>query len=233
MNTPFNRLRFIVAAALLFLAAQRLSLAGSATWATNPTSGDWNSAANWTPNTVPNGTSDVATFGASNVTNVINSDVIVSLDSLVFNSSASQYTITAMDNIALLGTGIVNGSGVMQSFVAGLFIFNNSSTAGNMVNFTTVGGNFFFNNSSSAGSGSFDLTNGDLQAHMFFNDSSTAGDATINASADAVIEFLDSSTGGNATLNLISAAFVLFEGSNNAEHMTGTCIGGNQQFDSE
>ena len=49
----------------------------------------------------------------------------------------------------------------------------------------------------------------------------------------AVIEFLDSSTGGNATLNLSTAVFALFEGSNNAEHMTGTCIGGDQVFDSE
>jgi hypothetical protein len=233
MNTSCRRVRFLVVAALLFSAAQRQSLAGSATWATNPTSGDWNTAANWTPKTVPNGTSDVATFGASNVTNVINSDVIVNLDSLVFNSSASQYTITATDNIAFYGTGIVNGSGVMQSFVAGAFLFNNSSTAGDMVSFTAVGGIFFFNGASSAGSATFNLTNGDRQASMDFEDDSTAGDATINASADAVIEFLDSSTGGNATLNLSTAAFVLFEGSNNAEHMIGNCIGGNQAFASQ
>src|SRR6266568_6301366 len=211
----------VTTAALLLLAVQRHSLAGSATWATNPTSGDWNTAANWTPPTVPNSQTDVATFGTSNVTDVINSDVIVNLDSLVFNSSASQYTITAMDNIAFYGTGIVNGSGVMQSFVAGAFVFNNSSTAGDMVNFSAVGGDFFFINTSSAGSGSFDLSSGSLQAHMFFYDSSTAGDATINASADADIEFLDSSTGGNATLNLSSAAFASFPGSGNAEHMIG------------
>ena len=234
MNTSFKRLTFFAAAGLLFLAAQQHSLAGSATWSTNPTSGDWNTAANWTPNMVPNGTTDIATFGTSNVTNVINSDVIVNLDSLVFNSNASQYTITAMDNIALYGTGIVNGSGVMQSFVAGAFLFNNSSTAGDMVNFTAVGGIFFFNNASSGGSATFNLTNGNgRQASMDFSDDATAGDATINASADAVISFLDSSNGGNATMNLSTAAFVLFEGSNNAERMTGTCIGGDQVFSSE
>jgi hypothetical protein len=31
------------------------ALAGSATWLTNPGSGNWNSATNWTPATVPNG----------------------------------------------------------------------------------------------------------------------------------------------------------------------------------
>jgi autotransporter-associated beta strand protein len=209
-----------------------LAQAGSATWATNPTSGDWNTAANWMPNTVPNGTSDVATFGPSNVTDVINYDVIVNLDSLVFDSSASQYTITAMDNIALYGTGIVNGSGVIQSFVAGLFIFNNNATAGDMVSFSTDGGGFFFNNTSSAGSGTFDITSGNLQAHTFFFDSSTAGDATINASASSDITFHDSSTGGNATLNLSTAAFAVFGESNKAEHMNGNCIGGAGAFSS-
>jgi hypothetical protein len=227
------RFTLTLAAALLSLVAQRHCLADSATWATNPTSGDWNTAANWTPHTVPNGTSDVATFGTSNVTNVINSNVIVNLDSLVFNLSASQYTITAMDNIAFYGTGIANGSGVMQSFVAGVFIFNNSATAGDMVSFISNGGDFFFNNTSSAGSGTFDITSGNLQAHTFFFDSSTAGDATINASASSDIDFLDSSTGGNATLNLSSAAFAVFAESNDAEHMNGNCVGGAGQFSSQ
>lgn len=52
----------VVAAALLFVAAQRTALAGSATWSQNPSTSDWNTAANWTPNTVPNSSSEVATF---------------------------------------------------------------------------------------------------------------------------------------------------------------------------
>jgi hypothetical protein len=210
------------------------SLAGSATWATKPTSGDWNTAANWRPQTVPNATTDIANFGTSNVTDVTNSDVIISLNSLVFSPGASQYTISALDNIELYGPGIANNSGIAQSFVAGAFFFKNAATAGTMVNFTTVGGAFFFDNTSSAGSATFNLTNGnDTQASMNFFDDSTAGDATINASADADIEFLDNSTGGNATLNLATAAFAAFEGSENAEHMTGNCIGGAGEFSSQ
>jgi hypothetical protein len=53
MSIRMNTFNFLIAAALLFLAAQRPSLAGSATWDQNPTSGDWNAAANWTPQTVP------------------------------------------------------------------------------------------------------------------------------------------------------------------------------------
>jgi len=44
--------------------------AGSATWNLNPTSGDWNTASNWTPNTVPNSPTDTATFGVSNITTI-------------------------------------------------------------------------------------------------------------------------------------------------------------------
>ena len=144
-----SRFGFLTAASLLFLAAQRLSLAGSATWSSNPSSGDWNDAANWIPNTVPNGTSDIATFGASNVTDVFNSNVIVNLDSLVFNPGAPQYTISAyLDNLELSGTGIVNNSGTVQLFIAGTFIFFNSATAGSMTNFSNVGGDVSFLDSS-------------------------------------------------------------------------------------
>ena len=233
MKLLISRLEFLVAAALLFVAAQRPSLAGSATWATNPTSGEWNTAANWVPNTVPNSMTDVATFATSNVTDVINSNVIVNLDSLVFSPGASQYTISALDNIELYGPGIVNNSGILQSFIVSAFFFKNSATAGDMVNFTTAGGVFFFDNASSAGSGTFDVTSGQFQGSMDFFDSSTAGNATINANASSVIEFFDSSTGGNSTLNLSSAAFVHFDGSNNAEHMTATCIGGAGTFSSQ
>ena len=50
---------------VLFLLLSDFGYAGSATWNLNPASGDWNTAANWTPATVPNDESDVATFGVS------------------------------------------------------------------------------------------------------------------------------------------------------------------------
>ena len=232
MNPSFRSTKFLATAALVFLVAQRPSLAGSATWDQNPSSGDWNTAANWTPETVPNATTDVATFGSSNVTDVTNADVIIMLDSLVFSPGAPHYTINALDNIELYGAGIVNNSGMMQSFVAGALFFYNSSTAGDMVNFTTVDGNFFFLDASSGGSATFDLTDEDLQAHMFFEGGSTAGNATINASAGAFISFIDNSSGGKATLNISRAAFADLAG-NKAEHMNGNCFGGAGQSSSQ
>jgi len=61
---------------------------GSATWNLNPTSGEWNTAANWTPATVPDGPSDVATFGLSNQTSVV-LNANVELGQIVFDAGAS------------------------------------------------------------------------------------------------------------------------------------------------
>ena len=69
------------------------SLAGSGTWALNPVNNDWNTAANWSSNTVPNGAFDTATFGVSNATQIsLSADVLVL--GIVFNPTSSTYTIT-------------------------------------------------------------------------------------------------------------------------------------------
>ena len=49
--------------ALFLILTSQSATAGSATWNLNPTSNDWNTAANWTPMTVPNGPSDEASPG--------------------------------------------------------------------------------------------------------------------------------------------------------------------------
>src|SRR6266702_8527590 len=62
-------LQTILAVAISVLALI-IAHAGSATWDLNPGSGDWNTAANWTPMTVPNGPADIATFALSNTSSV-------------------------------------------------------------------------------------------------------------------------------------------------------------------
>ena len=54
----------------LMLLLPAVAYPDSAQWDLNPSSGDWNTAANWTPMTVPNGPADIATFAVSNTTNV-------------------------------------------------------------------------------------------------------------------------------------------------------------------
>ncbi|HEY1768855.1 MAG TPA: autotransporter-associated beta strand repeat-containing protein [Chthoniobacterales bacterium] len=238
MKTLLRLYLFSCVLAFLFPLTSR---AGSATWATNPSSSDWNTATNWTPQTVPNSETDVATFGTSTVTNLSITDASVSLDSAIFNSGAPPYTLTIqIYNLFFYGAGIVNNSGSVQSIVApdtdenavALFFYN-SSTAGNMITVSTIGGAIEFFDASSANTATLNLTTGSLQAQLDFWDSSTAANATINASNDATINFFNSASGGNSTLNLTSAAFAIFDGSNKAEHMNGNCAGGQGEYSSQ
>ena len=112
MNTPVAAaLRF----SLIFLVSA-VAYADSAQWNLNPTSGDWNTAANWTPMTVPNGPADIATFALSNTTNVsISEDTEV--NGIIFTSAATNpYSITVNSGLTLTlsGTGITNNSGIAQ-----------------------------------------------------------------------------------------------------------------------
>ena len=187
---------------------------------------------------MPNATTDIATFGTSNLTNVSDANANTYLDSAIFSSGAPPYTLTLdISALFLYGAGIVNNSGVMQSFLLpedngryGAVLFYNSASAGNMTSYTAVGGFFSFNDTSSAGSATFGIASFSDQAHMYFFGSSTAADAIINASADADVGFLDNTTSGNATLNLTTASFVSFEDEANADQAIVNCMGGDQYF---
>jgi autotransporter-associated beta strand protein len=202
--------------------------AGSATWNLNPGSGDWNTAANWTPATVPNGLTDVATFALSNTTAVSLSGSVQA--SLVFNSGASAYTITvpSIEVLTINSPGIANNSGVMQEFVldkgsgAGGLIQFNSGTAGNLIHFDILGvdhtltssSRIDFLNSSNAGTASFDVEPSEIRntdaGHLNFHNSASASSATIRLHANttskhgipADLSFYDSSTAGSATITV-------------------------------
>jgi len=133
----------LVAAILMLLLAMGSStaLAGSATWNLNPTSGDWNTATNWMPPTVPNGPTDTATFGVSNITgiSIMSDGPVTEVNGIVFDPGASAYTITISRGspFVLSGVGITNNSGSLQNFSAGAFLsnlgrisFTNNATAG-------------------------------------------------------------------------------------------------------
>src|SRR5438128_546058 len=111
--------------------------AQDATWLTNPASGDFNSAPNWTPATVPTGT---AFFGPSTVTSLSFSGD-TTLGGFTFNAGAPAYSFqvggTGPMSLTFNGAGIVNNSLNAPSFhVDGLLFsgsmnFRNASTAGN------------------------------------------------------------------------------------------------------
>jgi uncharacterized protein with beta-barrel porin domain len=204
------------------------AFAGSAQWDLAPGSGDWNTASNWTPATVPNGPADTATFALSSITN-LSISANTEANSIVFNSGANVFTITASPTFTLTisGAGITNNSGVGQAFVTGVdgsgnfgtIVFSNSATAGTMTVFTNqgatvsgaFGGETIFNNTSTAGSATITTNGGTvfnaLGGTTEFLNSSTAGNGTFVTNGGApsgifsggITEFFNTSTAGNGT----------------------------------
>jgi hypothetical protein len=131
---------------LMFL-IPTLAYAGSAQWDLDPISGDWNTAANWIPNGVPNGPADTATFGFSNTTAVsISEDTEV--NGIITPAATNHYSITVSSGLTLTlsGTGIVNNSGQNHTFVltesnfeGTQMRFTNRASAGNAGIFMEIG----------------------------------------------------------------------------------------------
>jgi autotransporter-associated beta strand protein len=162
----------------------------SAQWDLDPISGDWNTAANWTPNGVPNGPADIATFGLSNTTDVSIS-ANTEVNSIIFAPAATNpYTITASPGLTLTisGAGIVNNSGTTHFFLTAVDGSGNSGT-------------IVFSNSATAGTSSIVNTgNSESGGATIFKDTSTAGSANINIGENASVNFFNRSTADNAHL---------------------------------
>ncbi len=183
----------------LLLSTASSSFAGSATWKASPATGDWFTATNWTPTTVPNGPADTATFASSNKRRpfiAFNAE----LNGIVFNPGASAFTIVnapgTSPTLTISGAGITNNSGIVQNFAFELagaqILFLNSATAGSLTAFTTT--NMTFGGNSTAGNATF--TNNGL---MTFTNTSTAGDATFTNNVALIFD--GNSTAGNGTFN--------------------------------
>ena len=206
----------------LFVMSESLS-AGSATWKFDPASGDWNTAANWTPEAVPNDPADVATFASSNTT-AVSISAPTHLDSVVFDPNASAFTFTTgTHHFTFLGTGIVNSSAAQQNFVTGL----------------VDGGTIRFRNNASAGNAVFTVYGDALQPYVSFYENATAGDATFfnhGGFGGAVTWFFDSSTAGNATFHNLDGGdgfndgVTVFEDESTAGTANIFCEGGGAVF---
>jgi autotransporter-associated beta strand protein len=227
-------MKTLIAAAIrcsLMFLLPTVACAISAQWNLDPISGDWNTAANWTPATVPNGSADTATFDLSNTTNVSIS-ANTEINGIIFTPAATNpYTITASPGLTLTisGVGITNNSGIAQTlFAQGLFdpfpgdpgeiVFTHRASAGN-VNIVTFGGSVQFSNRSTAGSATifndsigsvrfFDTSTADtafifcgLMCSENFFDQSTAASATLALGDEDFLSFFDQSSAGNATIN--------------------------------
>ncbi len=175
----------------MFVWGCAVAFAGSATWKTNPVTGDWNTPSNWMPRTVPNGISDIATFNSSTVTDISFSSG-ATVGGIIFNPGASPFSISvygpSSPNLMIYGSGVTNNSGIIQQIVV-------SKDATSMSNGT------YFNGSALAGVDVVYTNNGSL---MNFLDSSSADHASIisdgNANGFGVVEFFGTSTAGEATI---------------------------------
>lgn len=261
MNTQTTPSRLLLrplfcSSALLFLVFALDVQAGSATWKTQPApERDWSTPANWTPKTVPNGPTDVATFGLSDKSP--NIDVAIELDELVFNPGASLFTINVEPNtftpgsLTFSGRGITNNTGMMEAFTVftngytnGTMSFMNEANAGTETSFYCYGGyngsgpaivQFF--NTSSAGSASFTYKPGtSLQeggTTQFF-DSSTANEATFTVTGGgdlaqyngANVFFYNSSTAATAAFIVLGGTHSSAQGGNVFLYDTATASAG-------
>ena len=139
------RAHFLTTTAAVALLAATSAHSQDATWLPAPAAGDFNTAANWTPATVPTGT---ASFGASNITN-LSFAANTAVGGWTFNAGASVYTFSNGQILNFMGAGIVINGGSATITNNRTLNFFNSSTAGSAT--ITNNGLLDFVNSSSAG----------------------------------------------------------------------------------
>ena len=227
MKTSHFLTMIAVPLSLMWVPAKAVQ-ADSATWALDPVDFQhWGNAANWIPNTVPNGPDEIATFNRSNIPQpFLISDIEV--NSLVFQPDASIYTIEPSGGtlLTLDGEGIINDSGAIQTFdllvvtagKGGAIQFDNTASAGTDTKFIVRGGmsgglgsTVLFDGSSSAGGGSYFIrsaTSYTSRAGLaFFAGHSTAADGVFTnnggearRAAGGMIQFTEESTAGQATI---------------------------------
>jgi autotransporter-associated beta strand protein len=229
-----KRARFLATASLLAIgiaATGTPARAQNATWLATPGTNDFDTAANWTPATVPTGT---AFFGTSNTTSLTFSSTTTTIGGWTFNTGASAYTFTNGQNLQFTGAGIVINGGSATITNNNDLVFSGTSTAGS-AGITNTGSMAFFNGSTA---GSATITNNN---NLVFSGTSTAGSASIttNSGGQSFIEgsasggtarFILNGTGvldlsglttGGTTAGSIEGAGSVFLGSNNL------AVGGN------
>ncbi len=201
-----------------------IAQAQDASWQTNPSSNIWDTAANWTPATVPSAT---AIFGASTVTALSFSDkATVSINSIQITTPAPTYSFNIQSAAALSinGVGITNNSTNTPTFSLsndGRLFFYNSSTAANSNITAAVNSGVGFFNQSTAGSAKITLSGGDL----FFNNASTAGNAQITNNFATHVFFgnlntHDTASAGSATITNMPTGVTQFAGDSSAGNAT-------------
>jgi autotransporter-associated beta strand protein len=178
----------------------------------------WGSLADWTPQVIPNGPEDTATFANSSVTYVdfdIFNDFSITLDGIHFVPGADAFTIADYSaSMFFEGVGVVNDSGVTQSFITtgaageSRYYFDGTSTAGTLTAYTMSGGSssnggyygiVYFNDQSSAASGTFRLQGG-AATNRFGGEALCSSSSTLDHASFTVKGGTNSGKGGLLSL---------------------------------
>jgi autotransporter-associated beta strand protein len=230
-------LRVALLSSTLAVSAAQFTRAGSATWADDPVSNDWNIVMNWVPNTVPNEANDTAAFATSNITDVTISAAI-EVGAILFNPDAEEFDVTTAPAgiLTLSGAGVVNNSPNLQTLVANVsdaftsgFVFQNSATLGQNTLFENLGGEMYLEGTASAENASIVITGaGVRQGHLIFFGNSTAAEAAISVNGFATATFLDDTTAGEAGFTAIDGGTVVFSANSSAVNATIGCSGGTE-----
>ena len=189
-----NKITSTLLTTCILILTNQISHAGSATWLQTPTDNNWSNPSNWTPNTVPNSTTDAATFATSDTT-AISIASPINLGSITFGPGASAYTISIADDqlVELWGSpNIINNSGVEQNFVidGGVLKLHGAVTLDSTIHLDVLGGNstrsygeFWLQGNINLGTARVDFEGGDGHgisgAHGVFFSGSNAGSSTI------------------------------------------------------
>src|SRR5438309_4908083 len=104
--------RFVSLTCFAAFLSPSVLLAGSATWKQSPVTNDWDTAANWTPETVPRGQFDVAKFASSETTEVVLSHA-TGVEGILYAADADPFTFTVRieRSLEIRRGGITNNSG--------------------------------------------------------------------------------------------------------------------------
>ena len=206
MNSPRHPLSALLLCGLLLLIPNAPAQAGSATWNLNPTSGDWFNTTNWTPATIPDGPTQIATFRASGITDVTmhpSPTGFDQLDSIVFQNGASPFTIRPQF-LEVGGAGISNLSGLTQNFVNDVYLNSISLLVGSRITFSgnaSAGVQCTYTNNPGA------IPNTNPSAVIFVDDANAGSSVFINnasATSDStgagVVFFENNSSAAQATI---------------------------------
>ena len=195
------------------------------TWSTNPADGNWDTATNWVPARVPSDINDFAVFATSTITDVTTG--FANPHSITFNPGASAFTLNGQ--FVLNDGGVVNNSGVMQTFTGNIGFTKHANAGNNLVTYHITGGGGFGDNSNAGSANFINDTSLTFSGTPRSGSPASAGSSTIINNGTLRFKKADGGTAtiyNNGATSVGGAAGYLRFASTGADACTVICGGG-------